>query len=168
MSKKGICILLAMTIAIGLILKWINLNNDKDGEFFGDLDAANSFLQEEVTLPEYISLYNPDDVDEVKIYLNAGTTHGMIFNLNSDTDKDMINQLWNDCFADKTFTIEKNGYDTRQYSYYLQFHNQSKNEDFIVFIQDDDAIMFEGVAYEAKPGGFGGKEIDVLLKDYRD
>ena len=30
MSKKGICILLAMTIAIGLILKWINLNNDKD------------------------------------------------------------------------------------------------------------------------------------------
>lgn len=165
MKKLYVALLLIILSLIAISCGKNKLDGGMDDDYYKTvLDSNSKVLDKDISFSDYIKGYNFNSVEEVQVYINAGTAAGTTITINKEDDSELIQEIINMHFIGRTFSAEKNGYDNKKYNYSLRFINPDTDDDFLVFIFDSDSILFEGEQYTSDTE-FSGEVIANLIKE---
>lgn len=165
MKKLYVVLLLVILSLIAISCGKNKIDGGIEDDYYKTvLDSNSKVLDKDISFSDYIKGYNFNSVEEVQVYINAGTAAGTTITINTEDDSEIIQEIINMHFMDRTFSAEKNGYDNKKYNYSLRFINPDTDDDFLVFIFDSDSISFEGEQYTSDTE-FSGKVIEDLIKE---
>lgn len=91
--------------------------------------------------------YNFEAVEEIFIYINAGTASGKSYLVTREDEEyfnDILNMFWN---SDNSFSATESGYDDYDYNYYVSLKCTDEAEDITIFVFDVTLIRINGIFY---------------------
>ena len=125
------------------------------------ITSSNRTIEEKLFVLEN---YRIDEVDEIFVYINAGTAQGLNYTISKEdyekTVKDVASIVFNDYVEYKSGPFS---YGAKEYDFYIVFKDYDTNEEVTIFVFDTEKICYEGTFFYASQELVTGK-INSIIK----